>query len=73
MRAIAIDFETANETRGSACAIGLAWLNNGHLVRVEHRLVRPFHMEFSSFNIAIHGIMPEDVENAPELPGAHRI
>ncbi len=29
MRAIAIDFETANEQRTSPCAIGLAWIETG--------------------------------------------
>ncbi len=68
MKAIAIDFETANEQRGSACAIGLAWLDGTTLVRVEERLIRPKDMRFSSINIAIHGIRPEHVEDKPELP-----
>ncbi len=68
MKTIAIDFETANETRGSACSVGLAWMEDGKVVRVEERLIRPRDMRFSSFNIAIHGIRPEQVEDAPEFP-----
>jgi DNA polymerase-3 subunit epsilon len=68
MRAIAIDFETANEQRGSPCSVGLAWIEDGTVVRVEERLIRPQEMRFSSFNIAIHGIRPEQVEDAAEFP-----
>lgn len=67
-KTIAIDFETANEERGSACSVGLAWIENGQVVRVEERLIRPKTMRFSSFNIAIHGIRPEHVEDAGEFP-----
>lgn len=68
MTVIAIDFETANERRGSACSVGLAWIDGGKVVRVEERLIRPKEMRFSGFNIAIHGIHPHDVEDAPEFP-----
>ncbi len=68
MKTIAIDFETANEQRGSACSVGLAWLEDDRVVRVEERLIRPKDMRFSSFNIAIHGIRPEHVEDAGEFP-----
>lgn len=68
MRLVAIDFETANEQRASACAIGLAWMEDGVIVAVEEHFIRPPQMRFSSFNIAIHGIRPEQVEDAPEFP-----
>ncbi|WP_439623086.1 3'-5' exonuclease [Shinella sp.] len=68
MKTIAIDFETANEQRGSACSVGLAWIEDNRVVRVEERLIRPKSMRFSSFNIAIHGIRPEHVEDAGEFP-----
>lgn len=68
MSIIAVDFETANEQRGSACSVGLAWIDGGNIARVEERLIRPREMRFSGFNIAIHGIHPEDVEDAPEFP-----
>lgn len=68
MKTIAIDFETANEQRGSACSVGLAWIDEGRVTRVEERLIRPKDMRFSGMNIAIHGIRPEHVEDAPEFP-----
>ncbi|MBB4184314.1 DNA polymerase-3 subunit epsilon [Sinorhizobium terangae] len=68
MKTIAIDFETANEQRGSACSVGLAWIEDGRVVRIEERLIRPKDMRFSSFNIAVHGIRPEHVEDAGEFP-----
>lgn len=68
MRAIAIDFETANEQRSSPCSVGLAWIEEGKVIRVEERLIRPKDMRFSRFNIAIHGIHPEHVEDAGEFP-----
>lgn len=68
LKTIAVDFETANEQRGSACSVGLAWIEDDRVVRVEERLIRPKDMRFSSFNIAIHGIRPEHVEDAGEFP-----
>ncbi len=68
LKTIAIDFETANEQRASACSVGLAWIEDGQVVRVEERLIRPKTMRFSSFNIAIHGIRPDHVEDAGEFP-----
>ena len=68
MKTLAIDFETANENRNSACAIGLAWVENGEVTRREHRLIRPPEMRFSSHNIRVHGIEPEDVASQPRFP-----
>jgi len=68
VKTIAIDFETANEERRSACAIGLAWIENGAVVRREHRLIRPKEMRFNTHNIRVNGIHPEDVCDKPEFP-----
>jgi DNA polymerase-3 subunit epsilon len=68
MKTLAIDFETANEERRSACAIGLAWVENGDVVRKERRLIRPKEMRFNWHNISVHGIRPEDVRNSPAFP-----
>lgn len=70
MDAIAIDFETANERRDSACAVGLAWIEDGRVVRRETRLIRPPELRFSPGNIRIHGILPADVRDQPNLPDA---
>ncbi len=67
MPVIAIDFETANEDRGSACALGLAWIEGHRVVRVEERFIRPRPFRFSPINIEIHGITPERVAHEPEV------
>ena len=68
MQAVAIDFETANERRDSACAVGLAWIEDGRIVRRESRLIRPPSLRFSPGNIRIHGILPADVRDRPTFP-----
>jgi DNA polymerase III subunit epsilon len=65
MTTIAIDFETANERRDSACAVGLAWIENGRVVRRESRLIRPPELRFAPGNIRVHGILPADVRDRP--------
>ena len=68
MRAIAIDFETANEQRASPCAVGLAWIEDGAVTRRAYRLIRPPEMRFSPGNIRIHGIRAADVVDADDFP-----
>ncbi|MCH5139054.1 3'-5' exoribonuclease [Clostridiaceae bacterium UIB06] len=63
MNFIAIDFETANEKRNSACSIGIVVVKNGHVVEKIHYLIRPKEMRFMPINIGIHGIRPSMVEN----------
>ena len=70
MRAIAIDFETANERRDSACAVGLAWIEDGRVTHRAYSLVRPREMRFEPGNMRVHGIRPDDVQAAPDLPRA---
>lgn len=65
---IALDFETANERRDSACAVGLAWIADGAVVRRESRLIRPPELRFSPGNIRVHGIVPADVRTQPTFP-----
>jgi len=64
---VAIDFETANERRDSACALGIAVVDAGRIVEQRSWLIRPPGMRFNSINISIHGIRPADVENAPRF------
>lgn len=66
MAIVAIDFETANESRSSACAIGLAWIEDGAVTRTEARLIRPASPRFT--NSWLHGITWDDVRTAPEFP-----
>ncbi|MDO5730674.1 exonuclease domain-containing protein [Corynebacterium sphenisci] len=66
---VAIDFETANEQRRSACSIGLVRFDGtGRAVEHLHRLIRP-HPEVSWFNpvnVSIHRITAERVADGPE-------
>lgn len=64
MQWIAIDFETANSTRESACSIGVAIVDSGELVHSEAWLIRPADMWFHPMNISVHGISGADVEHA---------
>jgi DNA polymerase-3 subunit epsilon len=63
----AIDFETANSSNASACAVGMARVRNGEVVATAGWLIRPpaGHDAFYPVNIGIHGIRPEDVATAP--------
>ncbi len=72
LRFAALDFETATEERGSACAIGVAVVENGQLVRSESWLVRPPRNQYSPWNIAIHGIEPHHTARAGEFPEVWR-
>lgn len=66
---VAIDFETANNARGSACAVGAVRFDAAGLPgRRVVSLLRP-HPSVANFlpiNISIHGIHPSQVVNAPE-------
>ena len=64
----AIDFETANSSSASACAVGMARVRDGRIVATAGWLIRPpaGHDVFFEFNIGIHGIRPEDVASAPD-------
>lgn len=67
MNIVSIDFETANEKRFSPCAIGIVVARDGKIVDEFYSLIDP-QMEFSPFNIDIHGITPKDVKDAPTFP-----
>lgn len=63
----AIDFETANSSSASACAVGLARVREGRVVATAGWLIQPppGHDRFFELNIGIHGIRPDDVATAP--------
>ena len=70
MKITAIDFETANTARASACSVGLAVIENRKIIHTEERLIKP-HRSCNYFdwrNVRIHGIQPEDVANEAEFP-----
>ena len=62
---IAIDFETANNSRLSACAIGLNFVKDNKVVHSSKHFIQPPSSEkFLQTHINIHGITQDDVEYA---------
>jgi DNA polymerase-3 subunit epsilon len=62
----AIDFETANSSSASACAVGLARVRDGVVVQTAGWLIQPppGHDRFFGVNTRIHGIREDDVRSA---------
>jgi DNA polymerase-3 subunit epsilon len=62
---IAIDFETANNSRVSACALGLVFVKYGRIAfQTNFHIKPPINEKFLSRNIALHNITEEDVDYA---------
>jgi DNA polymerase-3 subunit epsilon len=59
----AIDFETANTSPDSACAVGLAVVKGHRIVHREQHLIRPPDRQFVFTHI--HGLTWDDVRDAP--------
>jgi DNA polymerase-3 subunit epsilon len=59
----ALDFELADAPPDSACAVGLARVEQGRVVCVERRLIRPPRPDFR--HGWVHGITWEQVADAP--------
>lgn len=64
---VAIDFETANSQRSSACSIGYAVVENGEIVKTNSLFIKPTPFYFETMNIMVHGITESDVEDSPNL------
>ena len=64
-RFAAIDFETADSGRDSACALAVVVVENGKIARREHRLIKPPRRDFI-FSY-LHGITWADVAGEPEF------
>jgi len=64
---IAIDFETATGHRDSACAIGIAVVEDLRVTETFYSLIQPPGLLFHPGNVRIHGITPDMVQNAPTL------
>ncbi|HEY9698432.1 MAG TPA: 3'-5' exonuclease [Trichocoleus sp.] len=60
---VALDFETADSRRDSACAIGLVRVENNQIVDRAHYLIRPPRRQV--FFTHIHGIRWHDVAHQP--------
>ena len=67
MNWVAIDFETANEKYSSACALGIAIVEHGRIIKRASWLIRPRELYFNYYNTYIHGITKEDVKDKPQF------
>lgn len=65
----AVDFETANEQRGSVCAVGVTTVRDGAVVATQSWLVRP-PGELRFTNSRIHGITANHVTHAASWGGS---
>ena len=66
---VVIDFETASN-RGTPCQLGAIRFEDGREVdSFETLIFQPANL-FDAFNIALHGITPQAVANAPKWPDA---
>jgi DNA polymerase III, epsilon subunit and related 3''-5'' exonucleases len=65
---VAIDFETANGSPASPCAVGLVRVRGGKIVDGFESMFKPpaLHNWFSAGNIAVHGITPSMIQSAPD-------
>lgn len=64
---VAIDFETATHNASSACQLAVVAIRDGAIAHENSWLIRPRRLYFSPRNIAVHGIRPKDVANAPSM------
>ncbi|MDR2969869.1 MAG: 3'-5' exonuclease [Tannerellaceae bacterium] len=64
----AIDFETANGERSSICSVGLVIVREGDISGTYYSLIKPEPDYYHYRNIMVHGIRPEDTENASVFP-----
>lgn len=62
---VAIDFETANYSRTSACSIGLVVVESGKIVQTLHKLIQPVPNYYVPAFIDIHGITPAQTNGQP--------
>ncbi|MBH8568863.1 3'-5' exonuclease [Microvirga sp. STS02] len=63
----AIDFETANERRDSACAVGVVRVRGGQIVETYATLLRPRVLRVDWRNQQVHGISEAELYDAPTL------
>lgn len=67
MAYLAIDFETANQQRASACAVGVVRVEDGQVTETWNSLIDS-ECEFAPMNVSIHGIRADDVKGSPTFP-----
>ena len=64
----AIDFETANEQPSSVCSVGVVIVRDREIVDSFYSLIHPEPEYYQWFCQRVHGLGPEDTEDAPVFP-----
>ena len=64
----AIDFETANEQPSSVCSVGIVIVRNGIITDRFYSLIHPEPEYYQWFCRQVHGLGPEDTDDAPVFP-----
>lgn len=64
----AIDFETANEYPSSVCSVGVVIVRGGEVVDSFYSLIHPEPEYYQWFCQQVHGLGPEDTDDAPVFP-----
>lgn len=64
---VSIDFETATSYQNSICSMGICTVKDNHITDTKEILIRPEPFEFNDYNMSIHGITPDMVEDAPRF------
>ena len=72
MKYAALDFETANASRASACALGIVISDGTTITDSWYRLIHPPEMKFDPNCVRVNHIEPDMVENEPEFPAFFR-
>ncbi len=74
MKVTAIDFETANRSPASVCALGVSVMEDGVVEERYYSLIRPEEdvFYFDPWNTKVHGIRARDVLDAPDFATVYR-
>lgn len=64
----AIDFETANECPSSVCSVGIVIVRGGEVADSFYSLIHPEPDYYKWFCQRVHGLGPEDTDDAPVFP-----
>ena len=62
---VAIDFETANSKRSSACCLGIAAVRDNEIAYSDSWFINPTPCHYDSYNTFLHGISCADTDSAP--------
>jgi DNA polymerase-3 subunit epsilon len=68
MNCVAVDFETANRRRSSACALGVVLVEDSQIIDSKEWLFRPYGSKVDRRYSRIHGIDTGTLADCPQLP-----